>query len=300
MDAKSHVLLIHNPKAGEEAKIEQDLISFVEDAGYTCQYFSIKRDELKVPRKKIDYLVIAGGDGTVRRALKLLLKRKIIDKKIPVLLIPMGTANNFAKTLSISADPKQLASRLKDIRYRHIDVAVIYNSLEAKFFLEGMGFGIFPRLIKTMKEIDRSGIKTVKEELELAYQQLVKIAAEYKPKYAEIIIDGITHQGNFILIEILNIKSIGPNLMLAPEADPSDGELHVVLIEEQHRDSLLSYLKQQAVDEQASRPWKVLKAESVELKIDFRFMHVDDELIPIKKGKKMKIETRPSVLDFIL
>ena len=46
----------------------------------------------------------------------------------------------------------------------------------------------------------------------------------------------------FLLVEVLNIRSIGPNLVFAPDASPSDGYFDVILAQECHREELLTYL----------------------------------------------------------
>ena len=51
-----------------------------------------------------DRIVIGGGDGTLSKALPALLKLK---KRLAML--PLGTANDFARTLGLPADPLKAA-----------------------------------------------------------------------------------------------------------------------------------------------------------------------------------------------
>ena len=103
-------LLLHNPGAGDEEHSEDKLSKLIIDHGYDCIYFSVKN------KKKIDFdqdfdiLVVAGGDGTVRRVAKELLTRKLIDKTWPIGLLPYGTANNIAKTLLLPHDTETTIS----------------------------------------------------------------------------------------------------------------------------------------------------------------------------------------------
>ena len=55
----------------------------------------------------------------------------------------------------------------------------------------------------------------------------------------------------FLLVEMLNIRSIGPNLVFGPDASPSDGYFDVVMAQECHREELLTYLERRAAGEPA-------------------------------------------------
>ena len=50
----------------------------------------------------------------------------------------------------------------------------------------------------------------------------------------------------FLLVEVLNIRSIGPNLVFGPDASPSDGYFDVILAQECHREEMLAYLGHRA------------------------------------------------------
>ena len=45
-----------------------------------------------------------------------------------------------------------------------------------------------------------------------------------------------------LLVEVLNIRSVGPNLVFGPGANPSDGYFDVVMAQECHREELMTYL----------------------------------------------------------
>ena len=55
-----------------------------------------------------DFLAVAGGDGTVRRVAKALVKRRLLDKQYPIALLPHGTANNIAAGLRIDGEAAEL------------------------------------------------------------------------------------------------------------------------------------------------------------------------------------------------
>ena len=73
---------------------------------------------------------------------------------------------------------------------------------------------------------------------------LSDLLREAQPAEWRIVADGTDLSGEFLGVEILNIRFVGPNVPLAPEADPSDGLLDVVLVTDADRDGILEYLDQ--------------------------------------------------------
>src|ERR1044072_2398775 len=99
--------LFHNPTAGEGEHTRKKLVSLMEAAGFDCSYSSTKKKRWeKIESKDTDFIVIAGGDGTVRKVAEELLDQKVLNKILPIGLLPLGTANNIAKTLNIPSDPE--------------------------------------------------------------------------------------------------------------------------------------------------------------------------------------------------
>ncbi|MGK6352898.1 diacylglycerol/lipid kinase family protein [Parapedobacter sp. DT-150] len=304
METGKHAYLVHNPKAGDRDHAREDLITAITSCGFTCRYTSAKAKQWERLERKTTLVVVAGGDGTVRRAVKKLLMRRMLDKRLAVALLPMGTANNFAKTLRIPASLSGLRQAVTAWKVKKVDVGAIGNLRGANFFLEGMGFGLLPRLIKEMKEADLSNIQTAEEELDVALNNLIAIAKQYEPKRGRITIDGTVYEGNYLLVEILNIKSVGPNLELASQADPGDGTFHVALLKETDREAFVAYLqnvKESKGGRRSRTPWQLIEAsQTITLHCDNKLIHVDDELISINRRQSITVEIRPGVIDFVV
>ena len=62
-------MLLHNPKAGDAEHSKKALTKLMEDHGFACRYISVK-DEWQDFNPDIDFIAMAGGDGTVRKVLK--------------------------------------------------------------------------------------------------------------------------------------------------------------------------------------------------------------------------------------
>ena len=294
-------ILLHNPGAGDEDHLKSDLVKSIEAAGYGCVYFSVKKEDTwKQQLDQADFAVVAGGDGTVRRVVKELVKRNALDKKLPIALLPMGTANNLCKTLGIDRDhdSEHLIENWGKATLKRFDVGIIKNADTTDFFLEGAGYGVFPKLIKKMESIDISHVETAKDELQLALEVLHDIILSAKATNYRIKADNNIYEGKSLLLEVMNIQSIGPNLILSPDAETDDGLFDVVIVDEAQREEFAQYIKELITDAEATFSWKTFKAKELTIECDSKHMHVDDELVlPLKNP--LLLEVRDNVLEFL-
>ena len=150
------VKLLHNPNAGDEEHEKEELIAQIHHGGFNCEYASVKQWSWNNLKDNIDFIVIAGGDGTVRKVIKKLLNRKVLDKTFPIALLPMGTANNISKTLGIEGDTKEIIQSWNKGIQKKYDVGKVSNVKKASFFLESFGYGLLPSLMKEMEPINKT------------------------------------------------------------------------------------------------------------------------------------------------
>ena len=291
--------LLHNPKAGEENLTAEELVSKMQAKGIDCVYKSVKEDDWKQLDEDTDFLVIAGGDGTVRKVTESLLEQKL-HKSFPIALFPAGTANNIARTLNLPADENDIIERWQNAVIQKFDVGKIHNLPEASFFLESFGYGVFPVLMNEMQKQDKSLTDTPEKKLQLAVELLHPIITSYQPAYCELEVDGIDHSGKFLLVEIMNTQSIGPNLHLSPHADPGDGEFEVVLIPESQKEKLLKYIENKIRGVEAPDLFDICKAKNIKIKCHELLAHVDDEIVEIRREAEVRIELIEGLLEFMV
>lgn len=293
--------LIHNSDAGDENHTKEYLIDEIESQGYDCLYESSKsKDLLTKIEDDLDFLIIAGGDGTIRTVVQKLLKRSPLEKNYPLAVLPMGTANNISQSLGLNADQKVIIESWSKCNLRQVDIGKIEDFKPANFFIEGMGFGIFPRLIKEMDEVDPHSIDTPKKSLSVAREKLHHIIGTYNAKYCHIIADGRDYSGHYLMVELLNMASIGPNLVLAPMAEPGDGFFELILVAESQRDEFLAYIANKQKGKEGNMDIQIIKAKNVTFEWDGKLTHIDDNLIAMEKGQKIKIEMLPGMLNFLV
>lgn len=298
------VLLIHNPSAGNARHGKEEIIDLIKKTGHSIESIGYMSTEDSNAWKnsdlgKVDTIFLAGGDGTVHKlALALLdLKKKT---STTIHLLPLGTANNIAKTLRISTViDRHAVAREKSIK--NFDCGRIKGLAETKFFVEGVGFGVFPRLIHEMEKGHKAGdIPSV--ELKQALKALLGIIKTFRAQKAIIKADGIKIKGSFLLVEVMNIQYFGPNIKLAPGADPGDGHFDLVMIPDKSRSGLEEYLIGLIGDsaEYASleKFVKTIRVQHVKVKWSGTKMHIDDDLVDYGGGN-IQVDVLSDVLRFV-
>jgi diacylglycerol kinase family enzyme len=298
--------VLHNPGAGEGETSDKDIIAAVEAEGYKCGYLSTKKkgwekkDWDQFESKDVDFIVVAGGDGTVRRLAHELLDRKLIERKLPIALLPLGTANNIARTLGIVGEAEDIIKSWKQHKIKKYDVGRIGGLKKHKFFIESYGYGVFPRLMKEMRKLDKSTFDTPEHKIRTALHVLHDVIINYKPKLCKLKIDGEDFTGRFLLVEIMNTSSIGPNLHLAPFADPGDEFFDIVLITESQRKSFADYVKGKLEGKEEAPFFTARKARKLDIYWEGTALHVDDEHILLDDPADINIELQTGLLEFLV
>jgi diacylglycerol kinase (ATP) len=289
--------LLHNPKAGGGDFSRKRLMAMIRSAGFDCSYSSTKkRGWEKIEARDGDFIVLAGGDGTIRKV-----AGKLLDKNLPIGVLPLGTANNIAKTLGLHPDDmsvKEIIEAWTDKQTKRFDVGRLLGIKRTKFFLEGIGYGIFPKLMRKMERLQKKS--KAEKDMKNALEVLHDLILTTKARYCKVEIDGADHSGNFLLAEVMNTQSIGPNLNLAPFADPGDGELEVVLISERQRQDFADYVLNKINGKEAPPIFNILKAKNLKIFWEGRLLHVDDQIIELKKPTQVTIKLQEGVLQFLV
>jgi diacylglycerol kinase (ATP) len=296
--------LIHNPGAGDVKATAGQIIALIKEAGYKVRYQSTKEKGWgKALKKSADLVVVAGGDGTVGKV-----ARRLIGRKVPIAVLPLGTANNISKTLGIADLPiTQLVLSWKTARRLTFDAGIATGPWGERHFIEGIGTGLMSSSISELE--DNKTIEQLQDtSVRVAYAQQIfrEHLAEMPVMDITAELDGKDISGRYILFEVLNMAYIGPNLFLAPDIVRNDGEFDVVLLAEKHRDKLHDHIK----DWQEGKPWPpefgARRGKRLKLEWTGFPMHLDDKLWPNGKKKKAKppatidIKVEPAAVQFLV
>jgi diacylglycerol kinase family enzyme len=268
--------LLHNPSSGDAAMTAAHLEGILAEAGYQVRYQSTDDEWKRALRSPGDLLVAAGGDGTVAKAL-----RETAGSSIPVAILPLGTANNIAKTLGVVGEALEIAAGWQEASSRPFDLGVATAPWGGGTFAEGAGGGAIAELIiRGSAEVEEGSL--VGNETDRGLHLLRTILETRGPADWQVEIDGRDRSGAYVAVEILNVRFAGPNIPLAPDADPSDGVFDVCLAGAADRDRLLSYLHDRVEHGSARlRGLTTFRARSVRLVVPRgEAFHLDDEPWP--------------------
>jgi diacylglycerol kinase (ATP) len=236
------ILLVHNPKAGSGKHQGEDLIKALKRAGHTAIYqSSTGRGISKALKKKINLVLVGGGDGTVGKIACCLVSMK---SKVPLSVLPLGTANNFARSLGFCLSQEELIERLRAGECETFDVGLARGLGGERYFFEGAGAGLFADYLQAPKETaqgERRASKT--DEMRYHVGELHRRLKNYRAREWEMNLDGDDVSGRYLLWHAMNLRSVGPVLTLARDGKTNDGAFDFVGAREEDRSVLLDYLR---------------------------------------------------------
>jgi diacylglycerol kinase (ATP) len=250
-------------------------------------------------------VAVAGGDGTVGKV-----ARRLIGSATPIAILPLGTANNVAATLGVSDRTlKELISGWKAARCVHFDAAVAKGPWGSKPFIEGFGLGLFA---ETMFHIAESNEKELahtndpEEEINSAIEMLGERLRKFKSKELTVRLDGEDLSDRYVLLEALNVRFIGPNLNLAPEADTQDGLLDIITVPHGKRSKLSEYLAGRMNGSDSSPGLPSRRGAHLQIEWESSPVHIDDMRWPeddkdvIVKSHAISVKVDPGALVFLM
>jgi undecaprenyl-diphosphatase len=143
-----------NPQAGPSDTSAETLRSLFEGhAVEPCSPDDLPGRVAAARRDAVDFVGVAGGDGTVRCA-----AGELLDGDVPLLPVPAGTRNHFAKDLGIrSLDDAVAAARGRAI-------AVDVGRVNGHVFLNNSSLGVYPKIVVSREAREhrlRKGVATV-------------------------------------------------------------------------------------------------------------------------------------------
>lgn len=279
------VTLVHNPDAGgEDQPSGPELTDMIRRAGHEPIYRSTKTDDWRAALEQPGELVaVAGGDGIVGKVAK-----NLVDRAAPLAILPMGTANNIARTLGLLNTPlQQLIAGWSSARRTKFDVGVATGPWGSSHFIEGLGLGLFTQMMTRLDargNIDLAHLTEPEEKITSVLEMLQVRLCSCPEIKLHVTVDGRDLSGEYILFEVMNIKSVGPNLLLAPQADPGDGLLDIVCLTRGAQGKLNECLAACKEDNPSPRGLPVRRGKNIHIAWEGTSIHIDDQAWPDEGG----------------
>jgi diacylglycerol kinase (ATP) len=191
---------------------------------------------------QVDTVIIGGGDGTLNAAIA-----GLIDTQIPLGLLPLGTANDLARTLQIPVELPQACQIIATGTPQPIDIGWVNGQHFFNVASLGLSVKITRQLTKEVKQ--RWGI--------FAYAVTAfKVLSKSRLFHAEIrLADGQTHRVKTIQIAVGNGRFYGGGMAVAHDAAIDDERLDLYSLGLQHWWQILALFPLLHRGHHASTPW---------------------------------------------
>jgi diacylglycerol kinase (ATP) len=271
-DSKLKVRVICNPASSGGRYEPEELHRELE--GYELDWITTQGpgDATEAAREWRDgLLIVVGGDGTISEVVNGL-GRAGFPEGVKLAILPAGTGNDLAATLAIPEDPDEAEAVLRQNRVRTLDVVRVRSAgVGEQFFINvatgGIGAEVSGAADGEMKK--RWG--------KLSYlRATLEVAREYDAKEVTLTLDGAERTLRAANLAIGNCRYAGGGWLAVPRANPEDGLLDLVVIEDV------------GVQEVLKAAPTVLAASD----------YLDKEGVFFARAREIRVESSPGSLEF--
>ena len=228
MPRRALLIVNENSRQGKSAADEAERLLAAGGMDILRQLAATPEDLDATIRKcaaEVDCIVLGGGDGTFNAA-----ARALRDVDRPVGILPLGTGNDLARTLTIPLDLPEAVKVILAGKTHRIDL----GEVNGQPFFNVASFGLSTRLSRNLT----SDVKKRWGRLGYAIASL-RALTRARPFSAEIICDGKTQHVKTLQIAVGNGRHYGAGMTVEEDARIDDGVLNLYSLEFQHPWSLL-------------------------------------------------------------
>ncbi|NMG08507.1 lipid kinase [Brasilonema sp. UFV-L1] len=169
---------------------------------------------------EVDLVIVGGGDGTLNAAVDAL-----VETQLPLGILPLGTANDLARTLGIPNSIPEACKIIANNKTRRIDLGWVNGKHFFNVASCGLSVKITQRLTKQVKR--RWGI--------LAYAiTALQVIWKSRPFTTEICINDTCVRAKTVQIAVGNGRYYGGGMAVVHDATIDDQRLDLYSVEIQH------------------------------------------------------------------
>ncbi len=229
---KRRGLLIINPNARNGRGFNPDMRKALEASGIVLSERQPNEGEtisdLILRERDHDMVIVGGGDGSLNAA-----ARGLLETGLPLAILPLGTANDFARTVGIPADPVQATRALRRYQPQPIDLGEVNGHLY--FNVASIGFSA-----ELARQLDAASKKKWGKLGYAIVAARILMRSELFTAYLEH--DGMTEQIRTLQVAVGNGKFYGGGMAVEKNAAVNDGKLDFYSLEVDHWWHLLRLL----------------------------------------------------------
>lgn len=264
--------VIINPSSGGGAYAPDELRAEFE--GYDLEWVETEGPEDAVAAAREwdqGLLIVAGGDGTVNDVINGLGKAGF-PEGVTLGILPAGTGNDLAATLCIPEEADAAEDVIREGRVRTLDVAQVRSEgIGERFFINVATGGLGA-------EISAANDEELKGKWgKLSYLRAsLEVARNFEVREITMYLDGERRDTRAVNVAVGNCRYAGGGWLAAPRANPEDGLLDVIVIEDVGVAGVLSL-----------SPTALAKSD-----------YLDKKGVYFTRAQEIRIETQPPGLDF--
>ncbi|HET8810838.1 MAG TPA: diacylglycerol kinase family protein [Flavobacteriaceae bacterium] len=222
MNRLENILLILNPIAGNTDKktLLNKLGNRLSADGKILEIHKTtgENDQLKIEKaikkNQPDRILVAGGDGTIK-----LVAGALHEKKIPIGILPVGSANGLASDLDLPVEPDEFIKIALGKKIREIDAIQINDQL----CLHMGDFGLNAELIKNYEAGNLRG------KLGYAMNSISTLYNSEMPYLFTIEANGKKTSCEGIMLGIANSRKYGTGALVNPMGKIDDGKFELLI-----------------------------------------------------------------------
>ena len=165
-----------------------------------------------------ELVVICGGDGTVNYVVNAI-KDKGIDPEIGI--IPMGTANDFARAIGMNSNPITAAKQIAQGKVRRVDCGKVND----RYFVNILSFGVLTTTSQHTSDMEKHIVGRLAY-LRTGFVDLLNMHS----MPLNIRCNGEEHKFDAVMFLAFNGNSAG-QFNLAPRSNIEDGMLDILILD---------------------------------------------------------------------
>jgi diacylglycerol kinase (ATP) len=221
----SRALLLINPRARRGADGVEEIVAGLRRAGLDL-IVELCDDPTRfsevIPRHagEVDRIVVAGGDGTINAAVQVL-----VAVRLPLAILPLGTANNLARTVGVPLDLESAIATAAGPHRRAVDL----GRVNQRWFCTTASIGLSVRITEELSPEAKRRLGPVAYVLAAA-----RAIRRSHPFHAEISWEGGARHARTVQIVVGNGRYYGAALAVAPDATIDDARLDLYSLEVNH------------------------------------------------------------------